>query len=536
MSNNVCIAGQLYLIELTSILEEHSEILQVNTDGIYMRVKDMATVEKLKELAKEWETRLNLDLEWDLYEKGVLVQKDVNNYILFDEDKVKNGDTKHIVRKGAYVKQLSPIDYDLPVINKALVNYFMYGVPVETTINNEDNLIEFQKVIRLTNLYKGVVYGDGVKRPVKIGNKMVDRVMVDNGIPLKEKVHRIFASTRESDKGIFKVKVEKGQESYENIAYTPDRCFIYNESLEVDWYYDEDERVHKHNGSIKAPEYLDKKYYIDLANERIRQYLTKEEVKINNNPTILYDNMMKSNNFVDFLTNCKDAKITNRILKDYITADCCSIYGKTKKLLEFLEYFNYLYGKERITITNINKKIVGTTKVEGLPLLEEVKTFGELNKTGKTLLEFNSNGAMLKIFNLIENVEINPIEIMMMQLKLFTEIRYTDDTMDDNVYFVLNTRNVIAPNVNLYRIKDGVIEYRKVAKKPYNVLPMQDGDVIKVSSTQQTHGLTIVGKDDMGKNILEEDDRVYDVIASYDIIYRNYGLNSTLVADKEVMD
>ena len=42
--------------------------------------------------------------------------------------------------------------------------------------------------------------------------------MVNNGIPLKEKVHRIFASTRPTDKGIYKVKIEKGNKSYEKVA------------------------------------------------------------------------------------------------------------------------------------------------------------------------------------------------------------------------------------------------------------------------------------------------------------------------------
>ena len=39
MSNNVCIAGQLFLIELTARIEGLVEILQVNTDGIFLLAK-----------------------------------------------------------------------------------------------------------------------------------------------------------------------------------------------------------------------------------------------------------------------------------------------------------------------------------------------------------------------------------------------------------------------------------------------------------------------------------------------------------------
>ena len=81
MSSNVCVAGQLYLIELTARLENYCQILQTNTDGIYMMVKDLKTVEKIKEIASEWEQLTKLDLEWDLYEIGKLVHKDVNNYL-----------------------------------------------------------------------------------------------------------------------------------------------------------------------------------------------------------------------------------------------------------------------------------------------------------------------------------------------------------------------------------------------------------------------------------------------------------------------
>ena len=73
---------------------------------------------------------------------------------------VDKDDGKIKERKGGYVKKPSPIDYDLPIINKALIKYLAYDIPVEETINNETNLIEFQKIIKLTNLYKGVVYGD----------------------------------------------------------------------------------------------------------------------------------------------------------------------------------------------------------------------------------------------------------------------------------------------------------------------------------------------------------------------------------------
>ena len=499
MSSNVCVAGQLYLIELTARIEDYCEILQLNTDGIYLLVKNIDEVKKIQEIAKEWEKRTNLDLEWDIYEQGKLVQKDVNNYLLIDKS---NGTYK---TKGAYVKELSLIDNDLPIINTALINFFVHNKSVEETINNSNKLIDFQKVIKLTNLYKGVVYGEGKK--VKIDGK--DKIMVDDGIQLKEKVHRVFASTRETDKGIYKVKIEKGQKSYEKVAYTPERCFINNEDI---------------NG-VEIPDYLDKQYYINLANERIRQFLEPEIVKIDDIPDILFDCMCKSKTFYEFLANVNETKITKKILEDYIIADCCNIYGKTKKLLDFKEYFDLLYNKDKFTVKNIENKITN------LDILEIVKSNAILGKTGKSYSDFNFEKALLEIFNYIKNEDINIYDIMEMQVKKFNKVRYVDSSANENRWFILNTRNIIAPNLILYNIKTGEIQYRKIKKEIFNILPLQDGDIIDVLKSELQYGVKNIGKDENGINIIAADiSKQYDVITQYEIVYRDYKSGSKTVS------
>lgn len=497
-SNNVCVSGQLYLTELAARLENMCEILQINTDGIYVRVKTLKDVEKVKEIAHEWEHRTKLDLEFDVYEHGRLVQKDVNNYLLIDLD------TGHYKCKGAYVKKLSSIDYDLPILNKALINYFVHDIPVETTINEATKLIEFQKVIKLTALFKGVVYGEG--KAVKIDGK--DKTVVENGIPLKEKVHRVFASTRESDKGIYKIKVEKGQHSYEKIALTPDRCFINNNDI----------------NSIDVPEYLDKQYYIDLANERIKQFLEKEPEKVDDTPNVLFKCMCESNTFYEFLVNCKDNNITNKVLEGYLIADCCNIYGKTKKLLIYRDYFNLLYGKNKITVTTLDKK-VSDERVKNI-----IISNSELSKTGKTYSDFDCKNALLEIFNLIENESINPSEIMEMQVAKFNTVRFKDETLKDNRWFVLNTRDIISPNIVIYNMKTGEIQYRKVRKDIFKILPLQDGDIIDIYNTEKEYGKKIIGKDDSGLNIVAADiSKEYDVICNYEIVHRNFSKGKSLL-------
>lgn len=516
MSNNTCLTGQLLMTDLCDKIEDYGKVLQINTDGIYMVVDSVETANKIISISNEWEKRTRLSLDFDIYEQGKLIQKDVNNYILIDKS------DGHYKCKGAYVKELSPIDNDLPIINKALIDYFVNDIPVETTINECNDLIAYQKVIKLTNLYKGVVYGEGKK--VKIDGK--DKIMVDDGIQLKEKVHRVFASTRIEDKGIYKVKIEKGQKSYEKVSYTPERCFIDNESLDVDWYFDKETKSYKYNSCRQIPEYLDKQYYIDLSNERIRQFIEVTEEKVDNTPTILYDCMCKSNNFYEFLSMCKNEGITDKLLEGYLIADCCNVYGKTQKLLDFKDYFNLIYGKDKFTVKNIEKKITDPI------LLNIIISNAELGKTGKSYTNFDSKKALLEIFNTLENKDINAYDIMEMQVKKFNRVRYKDETLSNNRWFILNTRNIIAPNLIMYNMKTGEVKYRKIKKEVFNILPLQDGDIIDELKSEIVYGVKSIGKDERGINILAADiDKEYDVITKYEIVYRNYNKDSRLASD-----
>lgn len=503
-SNNVCIAGQLYLTELAARLEDISEILQINTDGIYVRVKTMDDVDTVKSIAKEWEDRTKLELEFDVYKHGRLVQKDVNNYLLIDLD------DGHYKCKGAYVKKLSSIDYDLPILNKALVNYFVHDIPVEKTISDATELIEFQKVIKLTSLYKGVVYGEGKKIKGADGK---EKVMVENGMPLKEKVHRVFASTRKEDKGIYKVKVEKGQQSYEKVAYTPDKCFIDNNDIH----------------GVPVPDYLDRQYYIDAANERIKQFLEKEPEKIDETPNILFKCMCESKDFYTFLENCKENGITNKVLEGYLIADCCSNYGKTEKLLRYRDYFNILYGKNKMNVSTLEKKISDKN------ILNIITSNSELSKTGKSYNNLDSKKILLQIFDVLEDKDIDPYRIMEMQVSKFNTVRYKDNSLNDNRWFILNTRDIISPNIIIYNMKTGETQYRKVSKEVYKILPLYDGDIIDIIKSEKEFGKKIIGKDDTGLNIIAADiDKEYDVITQYDIVYRNFGKGKSLIENCEV--
>lgn len=231
-ANMVCVNGQLMLIDLMHKLvrDVGAEIIQSNTDGVLIRMPDGfdggpdAFYDRIDDVAYEWEHRTGMGLEFDEFTR--VYQKDVNNYVLVAAD----GSMK---TKGAYVKKLGPLDYDLAVVNKALVEFMVHGVPVEDTIAADDDLIDYQRVVKVSGKYKYGVHGH---------ERLTDRCF------------RVFASTRESDGMIGRVKAGKAKP--EKFGNTSEHSFIDNGD------------VH----DKKCPGYLDKGWYIQLAKTRLSQF------------------------------------------------------------------------------------------------------------------------------------------------------------------------------------------------------------------------------------------------------------------------
>lgn len=199
--------------------------ISANTDGILIKIKKK-DFERLDDAVYEWEERTGLHMSFDFFKS--IYQKDVNNYIAVDyEGKCKN--------KGAYVKELSPLDYDLPIVNRAMVDYMTKGIRVETTINQCVDLLEFQKVVKLSAKYDYVEH---------------------NGEKYLYKCYRVFASRRQDDGKILKCKIGSGKDKKDKFANTPDQCFINNDDMH----------------GVKVPRYLDRQWYIDLTKERLKQF------------------------------------------------------------------------------------------------------------------------------------------------------------------------------------------------------------------------------------------------------------------------
>lgn len=222
-ANNICVTGQLALLLLIEMIEPYCELIQSNTDGLIVKLKSLDDYEKIDDICFEWEKMTRVSLAFDPIITRIY-QKDVNNYLFVNEfDEVES--------KGAYVKALSSLDNDLPIVNKALKAYMIEGTSIEETINNAGELIDFQKIVKLSGKYDHVEH---------------------NGRTYTNKCYRVFASVLYADGMIYKCRQGKA----DKFANTPENTFL-------------------ENGNItgkKVPAKLDRQWYISLAYERLRQF------------------------------------------------------------------------------------------------------------------------------------------------------------------------------------------------------------------------------------------------------------------------
>lgn len=232
-ANRVCVYGQLLLLDLIEHLEDAGAIIiQSNTDGVLVKMSDGEDPDvfyaRMDDTAHEWEMRTGLTLEFDEYVK--VFQGDVNNYIIVAED-------GHWKSKGAFVKELGDLDYDLSIVNQAVVDRLVKDIPIEDTISGCDELWRFQMVKRASSKYRCLMHGYTV---------------------LAEKTVRVFASKRLADDSLYKVH-KNG--SIAKVGGTPERCRLVNGEVK----------------GAKVPDWLDRQWYVNLAYDRIKKFMNNEE-------------------------------------------------------------------------------------------------------------------------------------------------------------------------------------------------------------------------------------------------------------------
>ena len=236
MNHNVCINGQLMLLMLLEMLEGTCDLIQANTDGIIVDCtgRNQARVE---EICHEWERKTKMGLSFERVSE--IWQKDVNNYLIqFDDGKEE--------AKGAYVKFNSDLDNDMSIVNEAVREGLrkMSWKAIDDYIdscNKPEDLIKFQKIVKLSTRYSHVYLGYN-----EIQN---------------HKCFRVFAVC--DGEIISKAKNRDG--THEKYANTPESATIVFGDLA-------DKNLRDIMGRTFGIESVDKQYYIELAKSRAMDF------------------------------------------------------------------------------------------------------------------------------------------------------------------------------------------------------------------------------------------------------------------------
>ena len=133
----ITINGQLLLTQLCEMLVTNIEdltILQVNTDGVTVRIK-RGDIKKYESICKIWEEMTKLSLEFVDYSKMII--QDVNNYMAIKVD----GKIKY---KGLFeIEKEFHKDTSFKIVQIALSDYFSKGISIEETIYNHKNIFDY---------------------------------------------------------------------------------------------------------------------------------------------------------------------------------------------------------------------------------------------------------------------------------------------------------------------------------------------------------------------------------------------------------
>lgn len=273
----ICITGMLLLTDIIEKLEtiEGVELIQSNTDGIIFKYP-IPQESKVEAVVTEWENRTGLNMEYTVIKD--VAQKDVNNYVMKAGEtylirKQEDGTYKRIVTdedkntiktKGGYVSLSSGGDFknnSMVIIHKALVNYFMEDKPVEDTINECNNIEDFQIIAKTGSTYDGTYW--------EVDGKRVE----------VQRVNRVYATEDKKYGTLYKVKgnsITKVESSMyddseddkddntrnDKIASLPENCIIDNEG-------------------ILTIDNIDKTFYINLASKRVTDYIGKTKLSKN---------------------------------------------------------------------------------------------------------------------------------------------------------------------------------------------------------------------------------------------------------------
>ena len=445
------ISGQLFLTMLTMQLLNSCKtirLLNLNTDGLMYSI-DESELPIVDDVCTKWEKQTGFELETDDISKVWL--KDVNNLLMVKT----NGDVKTVggyLNYGISVKGAWAINNTMPIVKKALIEYFAHDIPVETTINECTDIFDFQIITSAGDMYKSTFHlVDGEYLPI-------------------QKVNRVYATSDEKYGKLYKLK-DGG--NYEKFGTLPEHCIIDNDNqLTIDK--------------------VDRQFYIDLAKKRINDYLgikpekkgrkkNMAESKTTQKVKNVYQKLLEAR--IKFLSNSpeKSGKNMHLAFKYFELDDIVPIATKIFSEVGIIPIVRFLDGMATMTIVNTDNPEDNVHFSTPIVTLPENKGTNAVQAFGATITYFRRYLYMIAL-DICEPDSIDPVAPV--DKPTVTTLPVKEDKPVEKS---LTDSNDNASELQIKQLKE-------VLKKLREADPSKEEQIANIAV--QTQGFTVISKAD----------------------------------------
>lgn len=475
---SVTVSGQLYLMMLIEELVLNGiEVISANTDGVVSRVH-VSKMDTFKQVGENWQNKTGFileDTEYDVYSR-----QDVNNYLTKKHD----GEIKS---KGRYVYKADlKKGYRHPVVPRAMYEYLANGIPVEETIRNHRDILDFCVSQKSGSDFQMEYHkDDGSVEMLQKNNRFF--ISLNGGRIIKR--HKV----KNTEIGLFVGKQVRILNDFDSsIDFS-------TYDIDYDFYIEEANKyvsnIKEYTGNL-IPFADEEEGFIPEDNNKEKEELSYSLRGIKGLADKVLDNLLflktnyYGNSFVDFLVFAENNSMIASKFSDLIKIGYFKQFGSGKKLLKFFEEFRK--GKSKYT----NK------------LAEKSKT--------KRIEELSV------IWNNLPEEEFSIMEQISNEILVFGRVETKFGNIKKRVGLVLDLDTKNSPKLKMQSLRMGNIETFKVSRKIFSrnefcvgqLLYLPDGAIEKKQSVR------FVGTDeDTGKPKYEPIEGKFDYwLLGYDII------------------
>lgn len=223
----VTINGQLMVMMVVEALElDGIHVISANTDGIIVKLPKNKE-EDFKRITDDWCAQNKLGADSEQYK--LFVTRDINNYFnIQSNDKIEY---KGSLDPHQYLKDLKK-GYDMPVVAKAVFEYFAHGISVMETLRNHKDILDFCKTQNVGKQFE-VVYQkveNGKVIDVRSQRHVRFYVSTKGVVIMKENVHDKKRSVLASGKPVIILnKLDDKDIALRNIDYK----YYYEEAYKI---------------------------------------------------------------------------------------------------------------------------------------------------------------------------------------------------------------------------------------------------------------------------------------------------------------